>query len=59
MTETEITEGLLNAQNVDEKCVWLRRKIKDIEKQDASYLLSKFIGNFIWFLDFIKLNLSI
>ena len=44
VTETEVTDGILNIKEPEKHCLWLRRNIKDIEKQDSNFLLSRYIG---------------
>ncbi|KAL3864387.1 hypothetical protein ACJMK2_006074 [Sinanodonta woodiana] len=42
ITEAEITMGLLSTENKDKHCIWLKRTIKDIEKEPSSVLLSRY-----------------
>ena len=44
MTETEIRDGLVNVEDQDKHCLWLKRDIDDIEEQHESYALSRYIG---------------
>ncbi|KAL3864383.1 hypothetical protein ACJMK2_006070 [Sinanodonta woodiana] len=42
ITEAEITMGLLSTENNDKHCIWLKRTIKDIEKEPRSDMLSRY-----------------
>lgn len=44
MTETEVQEGILKVRNAAESTLWLKRTIEDIETQESSYVLSRYIG---------------
>lgn len=43
VTETETEEGL-KPKEAEKHVLWLNRNIEDIEKQESSYTLSRFIG---------------
>ena len=51
VTENEVHEGLLKHEGAEERSIWLKRNIDDIEKQESSVILSKYIGN-VCFLSF-------
>ena len=44
MTETEIRNGIVNVENPDQHCLWMKRNIDDIEDQEASRDLSRYMG---------------
>ena len=44
MTETEVREGLVNIEDQDKHCLWLKRDIDNIEQQESNYALSRYIG---------------
>ena len=43
VTELE-TDVALNTQNADKTSFWFRKEIRDLENQDPSYTLSRYIG---------------
>ena len=44
VTETEIRNGIVNVENPDQHCLWMKRNIDDIEIQEASRDLSRYMG---------------
>ena len=44
VTETEIRNGIVNVENPDQHCLWMKRNIDDIEVQEASRELSRYMG---------------
>ena len=44
VTETEVVDGILKIKDPEKHCLWLKRNIKDIEKQESNFLLSRYIG---------------
>ena len=44
VTETEIRNGIVNVENPDQHCLWMKRNIDDIEVQEASRDLSRYMG---------------
>ena len=47
VTETEVEGGILKCKNPEKHCLWLKRNIQDIEKQDSNFLLSRYIGKLL------------
>ncbi len=45
VTEREILYGILKVPETSGKTLWFKRNIKDIEQQEKSKLLSRYIGN--------------
>ncbi|XP_060587443.1 NACHT domain- and WD repeat-containing protein 1-like isoform X3 [Ruditapes philippinarum] len=43
VTETEVYGGIINADDINNTCIWLKRTIEDIETKDSSYILSRYI----------------
>ncbi|KAL4236659.1 hypothetical protein ACF0H5_005044 [Mactra antiquata] len=43
VTETEVYNGLLNSKDPIKQCLWLKRTIEDIEDQECSFLVSRYM----------------
>ena len=46
VTETEVRDGLVDIEDQEKHCLWLKRDIDDIENQEKNYQLSRYIGKF-------------
>jgi len=58
VTETEVQEGILKVGDVTDTTVWLRRTIEDIDQQENSYALSRYMGTSIFLQIHLRLTFN-